>query len=368
MRTAAAALLVAAAAACGDRVTGPPAAQQDQLLFLKHQPDNNPYGAPTYLRKTDIWRINADGTGAVNLTDHPAIYAGVNLSPDGRTLAFHSDRESPTLSTHIWLMATDGTNLRRFTPQGSTFAPRWSPDGTRIAYQKNDPDGSVVYVAPVSGGAHSDVSSAAIAADAPCPTGVKTRLELIGWTPGGSLLFSNYICGEGYRHYIVNGDGSNPRRYEFDPFRTFWSPDGSRVGLTQSSPERVMIAGADGSGMRELTDQSGTLALPRRVLPLVSTDYSPWSPDGSQLVVERWSNGGTQFELAAIRADGSGMRGLTSTPATFNGWSASGDKVAFTRFAAGAYNVFVVNADGTGLLDLTAGAGDATNAIWLPRR
>lgn len=34
---------------------------------------------------------------------------------------------------------------------------------------------------------------------------------------------------------------------------------------------------------------------------------------------------------------------------------------------AAAYSVFVVNADGTGRLNLTAGSGDATNAIWLPR-
>jgi TolB protein len=367
LRTAAI-MLVLAVAACGDQVTGPPVDLQDQLLFLKHEPDI----LPPYLRTTDIWRVNADGTGAVNLTNHPAIYAGVNLSPDGRTIAFHSDRESATSSLHIWLMDTDGTNLRRLTTDGGNRAPRWSSDGTRIAYQTyQQGESEVVYVAPVHGGGTPiDVSSAAIAADAPCSASVKTRLSLIGWTPDGSVLFSNYICRVGYHHYIVDGNGSNPRRYEFDPFTSFWSPDGSHVGSTQHGPDRVIVSDADGSVMHELTAPAGSLRLPPRVLPIVSTDYDPWSPNGRQLVVEHrfTSDGSPQFELAAIEADGSGMRRLTDLSGNFNGWSAGGDRIAFTYFASGEYSVFVVNADGTGLLKLTNSAGDETSAIWLPRR
>lgn len=53
-------------------------------------------------------------------------------SPDGRTIAFLSDRDG---IARIYMMAADGTNLRRLTTHtGEESAPTWSADGTQLAY------------------------------------------------------------------------------------------------------------------------------------------------------------------------------------------------------------------------------------------
>ena len=357
-------LLGLVAAGCDGGVTGPSGQPQDQLLVLVHQPGQ----MPPYLRVSDIYRINADGTGAVNLTSSPAVYGGLDLSPDGSTIAFTSNPGSG--GRHVWLMSTDGTGRRRITTDGfgSNRTPRWSADGTRIAYTHSAPGGpATVFVVPAGGGTTIDVSSEAIAADAPCSDDQK-RLQLIGWTADDRVLFSNYICGVGHRHYIVNGDGSNPSAWDLDPFTSYWSPDGSSIALTSNGAvPRLMIMAADGSNLRELTDHPGDLRLPSRTtITQYRTDYDPWSPGGSELVFEERSDGLPTFVLNAIGVNGSGLRPLTDLVGEFNGWSPDGDRIAFSSMVSGTWNVYVVNADGTGLINITESAGEATNAIWLP--
>lgn len=53
-------------------------------------------------------------------------------APDGKTIAFLSDREG---AAHIYLMNADGTNLRRLAAhRGEESQPTWSRDGTQLAY------------------------------------------------------------------------------------------------------------------------------------------------------------------------------------------------------------------------------------------
>jgi TolB protein len=87
---------------------------------------------------SEVWTIAADGTDERQLTDHPAGDYGPVFSPDGRWLAFSSTRGG-TLET--WRMpATGGTPERVSGLSGlSTAAPTWSPDGTRLYVGASDP-------------------------------------------------------------------------------------------------------------------------------------------------------------------------------------------------------------------------------------
>ncbi len=61
--------------------------------------------------------MNADGTGAVRLTDHPGYDANPIWSPDGGSIVFTSDRglptaQQPTQGGDAWIMGADGSDQR----------------------------------------------------------------------------------------------------------------------------------------------------------------------------------------------------------------------------------------------------------------
>lgn len=73
----------------------------------------------------------AAGGEARQVTTHEADDVGPVWSPDGRTLAFSSNRENGV--NGIWVITAEGGDARRVTTQAA-FGPRWSPDGQDIVY------------------------------------------------------------------------------------------------------------------------------------------------------------------------------------------------------------------------------------------
>jgi TolB protein len=147
---------------------------------------------------SDIYSVAPDGRKLKQLTAGAAIEVSPSWSPDGRSLAFVSDRSG---SPQIYVMDADGSNQRRLTFQGSyNTNPAWSPDGKWIAYESRvggqfdiwliDPEG-VVNV-PIITHPRSDES----------PT----------WAPNGrKLAFSSRRRGRA-DIYVVDVSGENVRR------------------------------------------------------------------------------------------------------------------------------------------------------------
>lgn len=362
-RIAAAGLLALAGTACADLVSPPERQDPDQLLFLRHADGNS---VPvSQARLTDIYRMNADGTGGQNLTGSPAGYASLSLSPDGTKVAFASSRSG---QIQVWVMNTDGSGLRQLTSMYHAGAPRWSPDGSRIAFWGYEADFRAhVYVMNADGSNPRNVSSPA--AGSCTATDTQTRIELIGWMPDGRVAFSRYVCREGYRFYTVNADGSGFARTDFNLNDAWWSPDGSKVAFVRGEGgfRRLYVMNADGSGVRALVD-AGTQSLPDRTLAYRSSDYTPWSPDGTRILFYGESSAKCTAWIASV--DGSGLRQLTDAPCgefEFNGWSPSGDRLAFTGWKDGRFDVYTLRADGTGLVNLTRSAVPLSSAVWLRR-
>ncbi|HYU08470.1 MAG TPA: Ig-like domain-containing protein, partial [Gemmatimonadales bacterium] len=89
--------------------------------------------------KQQIWTVNLDGTGLTQLT-RDSVNASPTVSPDGQTVAYVSTRNK---DSDIWLMGRDGSNQRQFTrsPQQRETEPRFLRDGT-LAYLVERRDGN----------------------------------------------------------------------------------------------------------------------------------------------------------------------------------------------------------------------------------
>ena len=81
---------------------------------------------------SDIWVVNYDGTGHIQLTNDPASDINPAWSPDGSRIAFQSNRDGEYA---IYVMNANGTGVVRLTdPLMSATEPAWSPDGNRIVF------------------------------------------------------------------------------------------------------------------------------------------------------------------------------------------------------------------------------------------
>jgi dipeptidyl aminopeptidase/acylaminoacyl peptidase len=93
------------------------------------------------LLNEDVDVIDIDGRNHRKLTDRPGVDGLPAWAPDGRHIAFTSDRDG---GPEIYVMDTDGSNVRRLAPGQGGAHPAWSPDGKYIAFvneqERNNPD------------------------------------------------------------------------------------------------------------------------------------------------------------------------------------------------------------------------------------
>lgn len=214
--------------------------------------------------------------------------------------------------------------------------------------------------------------------------------------PSGKIVYVCYvkqidqIC-------IMNADGSGREQltdFQATAFYPSLSPDGNTVYFSsrQNGNYEIYSISVDGNDLQRLTNGIGSLYAPElspdgeRVIftnngnglwvmkpdggnphPISNRDdIDPtWSPDGSMISFASSRSGVRQ--VFVMNADGSNVQQVTdlNNMGGRSTWSPDGTKLAFYRGPAGDHNIYVINVDGTGLAQLTNG-GDNLGPSWSP--
>jgi Tol biopolymer transport system component/pimeloyl-ACP methyl ester carboxylesterase len=266
----------------------------------------------------------------------------------------------------IYAINADGSDNRRLIEASIGLNHHdWSPDAQKIAAVGYASQSTwSIYVFDVAGGDLTRLTNASGVWDSE-PS----------WSPDGTrIAFTRIYPDQDDREevWVMNADGSDPQWIGVEGFAAKWSPDGSRFIYTshRSGNYEIYTSNIDGTDEQQVTSTSANEAFPT------------WSPDGSQIAYSastgEWNTieNTKTYELYVMDADGTHVRQLTDNTA-YDGnprWSPDGAPggglIVFSsdRAEPEHWEVYVMNADGSNVSQVTHTPTGATaiNPVWRP--
>ena len=274
----------------------------------------------------DLWLVSTSGGTPVRLTSHPKADNTPRWSPDGTRIAFLSAREE---RPQIWLISPFGGEPEKLTAAKAPIQDlEWSPDGSRIAY-----------VAPRD----------------PGPEDERRQQE----RDDRRVVDSTFSYGQLWIVEVAGAKVTEAVRGDFHVADPQWSPDGTRIAFTITPSPKP-----DDSGLSDVNILEVAAGRWDRLLQHAGPDGSArWSPDGREIALlmrdgPRRATG--QPWLAVVDARGGTPRRVAPgflyqpSPAT---WSADGATLYFTASTRTTSQLFSVPASGGSPRQLTEVAG-----------
>ena len=300
--------------------------------------------------------MNADGS------DQRLLTTGKDFewSPDGTRIAFH--RPSFGEDDDVWVVARDGSNLLRLVRNKSRGELTWSPDGRQIAFSGSyRVDEAAIYIVNSDGTGLARLTSPRRYTDDILPD----------WSPDGARIaferdrYDVSEQGNNTRFLIIsmNPDGTDQRvlTRQLNVEWPVWSGDGSKIachmGERIDGQRDICVVNRDGSGQQNLTNTRSP------------SEYDPrWSPDSRKILFE--SRSGRNLDVHVINVDG--RRHLRLAPSRHYdaqpNWSPDGKSIVFVSRRDGNRDIYVMSATGRNLTNLTNSAAGTVNANpeWSP--
>jgi dipeptidyl aminopeptidase/acylaminoacyl peptidase len=234
-----------------------------------------------------------------------------NVSPDGKQIVYtvttiDAAKSKNKPDTQLWLSDIDGGNRRQLTYAGkSNGEPRWSPDGSRIAFTSDrvEDKKSGIFVLDINQGG-----------DARELTSHAQGISNLTWAPNGKRLA-----------YITDFDPDNPdeeKHPEDEPpkvratSRIDYKQDGR--GYVGDKRQQVFVVDVESGERRKLTNKPVDYAVPR------------WSPDSKWIAASVSNRNGMHSQLAIIAADSGEEKLVGPEDGTISqhAWSADGKRIA----------------------------------------
>lgn len=267
--------------------------------------------------------------------------------------------------TQLFTVRPDGSEPRQITHFTNSDAgwPAWSPDGTRITFERDFANHAAIYTMSATG---TDLQSLT-------PRGLNGEPS---WSPDGTkITFGRYIPGKEASIWVMSADGSQLRRITTNRLpkndgcggcagqgSSAFSPDGRHIAfiwIKGQHTSAIYTVGINGKGLHRVTRFTRGVA-----------DKIDWSPDGTEIAFSspEFGRPGKSVNVYAIHANGTGLRQLThqnggTTNDGFDSWSPDGKQIAFVSNRDGTYEIYLMNTDGTNITQLTHGP-EAHQAAW----
>jgi TolB protein len=268
----------------------------------------------------DIYAMKFNGSSQTPITNDAFTDRYPAMSPNGERIAFVSDRGGGGV-LQLWTMDADGTNRTRISFSGlNEYQPAWSPSGNKIVFTRT--------VGPSPGNARDSGPGRSTGAGA-----------------AGVESFNVYECdsdGTDLQQITQNGgDSSSP----------YFSPDGNFIyfGSNRDGDFEIYRCNANAleSGVVQLTNNGVFDYLPRV------------APDNSRIAYMRGSAYQTS-EIFTMTPLGASQTALTASGNTSAEpwWTSDSEAVVYSSDRAGAYEIWRIQSDGSGDINLTTSADD----------
>jgi TolB protein len=273
---------------------------------------------------------------------------GERLSGSGEGIVFESTRDG---NSEIYAMTTDGAVQERLTNNTSLdAAPTVSPSGRIVFATNRDGNWNLYQLGPRG------------KEDAPVSVGPAVDFGP-AWSPDGhTLAFTRSAPDPGLSEiYVVDASTRAERQLTHlggQNYAPSFSPSGDRIAFVHGARGRfhIEVAKLDGTVLDDLSARTGHNA-----------DFEPaWSPSGTEIAFSRRDRSGN-YDIWTMQVSAASERRLTSARLEDSSpsWSPDGGRIAFVRGGDGAYEIYSMNADGTGQHDLTnSTAGADLDPHW----